>query len=285
MTVLPDSFVTGRGTRLDYLSPILMGILNLTPDSFSDGGRYGDLEAVLKQAKDLVDAGATVLDIGGESSRPGSDPVSADEEARRVLPVIEALLGAELGAVISVDTTKAIVADQAAALGAEIINDISSLGDPGMASVAAKHQVGLILMHMRGTPKTMQSSEITYNNLKKQVLEHLQSAIQRAIQAGVAHERIMVDPGIGFGKNLSHNIVLTQSISDLKKTGCRILYGPSRKRFLGEITGRSVEDRDRATAAACAIAAYEGADLFRVHDIAAVRDAVEVGFALRTKGS
>jgi dihydropteroate synthase len=285
MTVLPDSFVTGRGTRLDYTSPILMGILNLTPDSFSDGGRFSDLEAVLKHAKGLVDAGATVLDIGGESSRPGSEPVSPEEEARRVLPVIETLLDAKLGVALSIDTTKAVIADQAAALGAEIINDISALRDPEMAVVAAKHKVGLILMHMRGTPKTMQTGEITYTNLSEQVLEHLQSAIGRALQAGVSKERIMVDPGIGFGKNPDHNISLTQSISELKKTGCRVLYGPSRKRFLGEITGRDIDDRDRATAAACAIAAYEGADIFRVHDIAAIRDAVEVGFALRTKGS
>ena len=285
MTVLPDSFVTGRGTRLEYASPILMGILNVTPDSFSDGGRYRSLEAVLKQAKDLVDAGATVLDIGGESSRPGSEPVCAEEEARRVLPVIEALLKAQLGAALSIDTTKAVVADQAAALGAEIINDISALGDPKMATVAAKHEVGLILMHMRGTPKTMQSGDITYTDVNEQVLEHLQGAIGRALQAGVSQTRIMVDPGIGFGKNLDHNIALTQSLAELQKTGCRILYGPSRKRFLGEITGRDIDDRDRATAAICAIAAYEGADIFRVHDIAAVRDAVEVGFALRTKGS
>jgi dihydropteroate synthase len=262
-----------------------MGILNLTPDSFSDGGRFSDLEAVLKHAKGLVDAGATVLDIGGESSRPGSEPVSPEEEARRVLPVIETLLDAKLGVALSIDTTKAVIADQAAALGAEIINDISALRDPEMAVVAAKHKVGLILMHMRGTPKTMQTGEITYTNLSEQVLEHLQSAIGRALQAGVSKERIMVDPGIGFGKNPDHNISLTQSISELKKTGCRVLYGPSRKRFLGEITGRDIDDRDRATAAACAIAAYEGADIFRVHDIAAVRDAVEVGFALRTKGS
>lgn len=285
MTALPHSLVTGRGTRLDYASPHLMGILNLTPDSFSDGGQYTDIDSVLKQAKALVDAGATILDIGGESSRPGSDPVNAQEEARRVLPVIEALASSKLDATLSIDTTKAAIADQAATLGAEIINDISALNDPAMAEVAAKHEVGLILMHMRGTPKTMQTGTITYSNVRTEVLEHLQAAIQRAMHAGVSHDRIMVDPGIGFGKNLEHNIALTQSIAELRETGCRILYGPSRKRFLGEITGREIDDRDRATAAACAVAAYEGADIFRVHDVAAVRDAVDVGFALRTKGS
>ncbi|MBT6175724.1 MAG: dihydropteroate synthase [Deltaproteobacteria bacterium] len=262
-----------------------MGILNLTPDSFSDGGQYSDVESVIKHAKNLVESGATILDLGGESSRPGSEPVAPEEESRRVLPVIEALLQAKLGATISVDTTKAVVADQAASLGAEIINDISALNDPNMAAVAAKYRVGLIVMHMRGTPKTMQTGEITYDNVGTEVLEHLKAAIERAKAAGVTPERIMVDPGIGFGKNLEHNLALTQSIGELKESGCRILYGPSRKRFLGEITGRDVGDRDRATAAACAIAAYEGADIFRVHDVAAVRDAVEVGFALRTKGS
>jgi len=285
MTVPPTSFVTGRGTRLDFTSPILMGILNLTPDSFSDGGQYSNVESVIKQAKNLVDSGATILDLGGESSRPGSEPVTPEEESRRVLPVIEALLQAKLDATISVDTTKAVVADQAASLGAEIINDISALNDPDMAAVAAKHEVGLIVMHMRGTPKTMQTGEITYDNVGTEVLEHLKAAIERAKAAGVAPERIMVDPGIGFGKKLEHNLALTQSIGELKESGCRILYGPSRKRFLGEITGRDIGDRDRATAAACAIAAYEGADIFRIHDVAAVRDAVEVGFALRTKGS
>ena len=151
-----------------------------------------------------------------------------------------------------------------------------------MAEVAAKHGTGLILMHMRGTPKTMQASPIHYENLIQEVVDYLHGAIKKAEQAGVAKNRIWVDPGIGFGKTLEHNLTLTRSLADLTQTGCRILYGPSRKRFLGEITGRDVTDRDRATAGACAIAAYEGADIFRVHDVGAVHDAVEVGYALRT---
>ena len=282
MTSLPSSFETGRGLRLDFHRPIFMGILNVTPDSFSDGGSYANVEAVVRQAQKLVDDGATILDIGGESSRPGSDPVGAEEECNRVLPAIDALLDANLSAAISIDTTKAVVADKAASRGAEFINDISALSDPNMAQIAAKHETGLILMHMRGTPKTMQAGPIHYDNVTREVTHHLNKAIVQAQEAGVLKERIWIDPGIGFGKNLEHNLDLTRSIGELTETGCRILYGPSRKRFLGEITGRDVTDRDRATAAACAIAAYEGADIFRVHDVGAVHDAITVGYALRT---
>lgn len=283
MTVLPDSLVTGRGTRLVYDAPIIMGILNLTPDSFSDGGTYQNLETVVRKAKNLVDEGASILDIGGESSRPGSEPVPEEEEARRVLPAIKALQAARIGVPISIDTTKASIADKAASLGAELINDISSLGDPDMADVVSRHQTGLILMHMLGTPKTMQKGNIAYENVSDEVCRHLQAAVQTALAAGIPQARIIVDPGIGFGKELVHNLTLSREIGALHKTGCRILYGPSRKRFLGDITGRDVCDRERATAAACSIAAYEGADIFRVHDVAAVTDAIKVGFAMRPK--
>ena len=285
ITSLPFRFESGRGLRLDLGRPVYMGILNITPDSFSDGGRYTNTDAVVQQAHKLVSDGAMILDVGGESSRPGSDPVSANDEANRVLPVIKALRDTLPDVAISIDTTKASVAAQAAALGAEFINDISALSDPEMASVASQYQTGLILMHMRGTPKTMQSDPIHYSDVTAEVISHLNQAIEKAQRSGVAKERIWVDPGIGFGKNLEHNLALTRDVGDLRQTGCHVLYGPSRKRFLGDITGRDVGDRDRATAAACSIAAYEGANIFRVHDVAAVRDAIEVGYALRTNDS
>ena len=209
MTPLPSSFETGRGLRLDFHRPLFMGILNVTPDSFSDGGNYASVEAVVHQAKQLVKDGATILDIGGESSRPGSDPVPTEEECNRVLPAIQALLESRVEAAISIDTTKSVVADKAAELGAEFINDISALSDPKMAQVAAKHGTGLILMHMRGTPKTMQSGPIHYDHVTQEVVEHLNIAIAKAEAAGVLKERIWVDPGIGFGKNLEHNLKIT----------------------------------------------------------------------------
>lgn len=282
MTDLPNTLVTERGTRVCFDAPVLMGIINLTPDSFSDGGRYRNTKQILSQARALVEAGARILDIGGESSRPGSEPVELDEERRRVLPAIEALVDSKIGVPISIDTTKAALARDAVSRGAEFINDISALSDPHMAPLAASYGTGLILMHMRGVPKTMQTAGIEYNDVVSEVHDHLKKSIDEAIAAGVQRSRIIVDPGIGFGKELSHNIALSTGIRALHKTGCRVLYGPSRKRFLGELTGREVTDRDRATAAACALAAYEGADIFRVHNVGAVVDAVKVAYAMRS---
>ena len=257
-----------------------MGILNVTPDSFSDGGRLASVSDVLRQAESMISQGAQILDVGGESSRPGSDPVDLATEQRRVLPVMEALHKEKLPACLSVDTWKAALANQALERGATIINDISALRDPNMAGVAAAHQAGLILMHMRGVPKTMQQGDLRYD-----VITDLQSTLQRAINqardAGVPTSHIMLDPGIGFGKTTAQNIQITQSLSTLTAWGHPIVYGPSRKRFIGELTGQDVTQRDRGTAATCAIAALQGAHIFRVHNPAEVRDALAIGSGFR----
>lgn len=277
-TVPPSiGFKTGI---LDFKQPVFMGILNLTPDSFSDGGRLTDIQSVLQQAETFVNQGARILDIGGESSRPGSQPVPLDEEKRRVLPAIEALANEKLPAFISIDTYKADVAQCATNRGACIINDISALGDPGMAEVAGRSGAALILMHMRGTPQTMQQGALHYDNLALEITEHLQSRIKIAVEAGVMPSKCMIDPGIGFGKTTAHNLQLTKDMRRLTSLGTPVVYGPSRKRFLGEITGRPVEDRDRATAAACGFARLAGAHIFRVHNVAATKDAIALADAM-----
>lgn len=281
MSELLNALVTARGSRITFDKPVIMGILNLTPDSFSDGGSYTNMGAVVRRGEHLVASGAGILDVGGESTRPGARTVTLEEERRRVLPAIEALVHANIGVPISVDTNKAELAEAAVVRGAELINDISALADPKMAQVAAQYGTGLVLMHMRGVPETMQSEPIHYENLLGEVKHYLDLAIEKAVSAGVDRSRIVVDPGIGFGKELEHNLTLSLQATYLKRTGCRVLYAPSRKRFLGELSGRDVGDRDRATAAACALAAFEGADIFRVHNVAAVVDALSVAHAMR----
>lgn len=261
--------------------PIYMGVLNVTPDSFSDGGMLGSAHAALTRARELVDAGASILDIGGESTRPGSEGVDAETELGRVLPVIDALKTAQLPAALSIDTSKASVAKAALARGAHLVNDVTALRDPQMPAEVATHGAGLVLMHMRGEPRTMQQGDITYADLVGEIRAYLESALERALAHGVRRERIMLDPGIGFGKTATHNLSLTKHLDALADMGIPLLYGPSRKRFLGTITGRPVEDRDRATAGACAAACLAGAHIFRVHDVAAVRDAVDVAWAVR----
>jgi dihydropteroate synthase len=270
-----------RERTVRFERPLLLGILNITPDSFSDGGQYNQVGVAVERARALVEAGADLLDIGGESTRPGSAGVSAEEELQRVLPVVEALVAAKLDVPISVDTSKASVARAALAAGAHLINDVTALADPELAPAVAEYGAGLILMHMRGEPRTMQAGPIHYDDVVGEVKDHLEKAIARAVGAGVARERLMVDPGIGFGKTVEHNLVLTRRLSELGRLGVPVVYGPSRKSFLGALTGRPVQDRDRATAAACAVAVIASADVLRVHDVIAVKDAVVVATALR----
>lgn len=264
-----------------FSPPAIMGIVNVTPDSFSDGGQYVDVARAVAHATQLVAAGAGILDVGGESTRPGALPVSPDEELQRVVPVIEALMAAHLGVVLSVDTAKASVARAALRAGATMVNDVTALGDPAMASVVAEQDASLVLMHMRGEPRTMQQGEIVYDDVVREVCDALNEAAQRAQAAGVARSKILVDPGLGFGKTTQHNLLLTQHLSTLVSLSYPVVYGPSRKRFLGEITGRPTDDRDRATAAVCALAVAQGASVVRVHDVHAVRDAVLVAHAVR----
>lgn len=265
----------------------LVGILNLTPDSFSDGGRFVgeagaiDVAAAVEEARRLVAAGADVLDLGGESTRPGARTVPPRVEIARVVPVLEAL-AAELSCPLSVDTRKAEVAEAALAAGARIVNDVSAgTYDPKLLEVAAARGAGLVLCHSRGTPETMQRDP-RYADVLAEVAAELGAAVDRARRAGVPPERIAVDPGIGFGKRPRDNLRLLGGVGHLRRElGLPVLVGPSRKSFLGTVTGEPPAARDRATAAACAVAVFEGADAVRVHDVAGVRPAVAVARALR----
>lgn len=259
-----------------------MGIVNVTPDSFSDGGRYLDRGAAIAHGEGLAAEGADVLDVGGESTRPGAAAVSAEEELARVLPVVAAL--AEAGHRVSIDTSKAVVAERALAAGAAIVNDVTALGDPVMADVVAAADAGLILMHMKGTPRTMQDDP-TYEDVVAEVREFLATRLERACEAGVAEERIWLDPGIGFGKTIEHNLELIDRLGELRALGRPVVLGASRKTFLGRLTGRQVEDRLAASVAVAALGVARGADVLRVHDVAATRDAVTVAEAVLERGA
>jgi len=268
--------IAGQRVALDH--PVIVGIINVTPDSFSDGGRFATVDRAIAQAERLLADGCELLDVGGESTRPGAATVALDEEIARVVPVIEQLARRRLGPV-SVDTRKAPVARAAIAAGAAVVNDVSGLAfDPALAPVAAEAGVGVILMHMRGTPDTMDSLA-TYRHVAAEVAAELDAAAQRAEQGGVARERIVVDPGFGFAKQPEQNFRLLDELASVVALGYPVAVGPSRKRFLGHATGRPVEDRDRATAVACALAWERGARLFRVHDAAVAREALRVACA------
>lgn len=254
---------------------LLMGVLNVTPDSFSDGGQFLDPAAAVTQALALQTAGADIIDVGGESSRPGAIPVSAAEELQRLLPVITALTQ-QLRIPISVDTTKAVVARAAWQAGAAFINDITALqGDPDMAAVVADTGAPIILMHMVGTPQMMQQDP-HYDDVVAQVSQSLREAVERAVAAGVDRARILLDPGIGFGKTLAHNVALLAQLPALAALGHPLVVGPSRKSFIGQLTGQAVGERLWGTAGAVAIAAWQGAAIVRVHDVSVMRDVVRV---------
>ncbi len=279
----PELWRTARGpVPLDR--PVLVGILNVTPDSFSDGGRFTATDVALAHADALVEAGATIVDVGGESTRPGrSEPVSLEEELRRVVPVVEALARARPDLLISVDTVKAEVARQALEGGAAAVNDVSAFRlEPAMAKVAAEAGAGVVLMHSRGALLEIASyAHAEYRDgVVAEVLAELREAVLAATVAGIAPEAIAVDPGFGFSKTVEQNIQLFDQLAALQALGRPVVVGPSRKRFLGAVTGRPVEDRDRATAAACALAWGRGARLFRVHDVAAAGEALAVARAV-----
>ncbi len=258
-----------------------MGILNITPDSFSDGGLYDDSGAAVERALEMVEQGADLLDVGGESTRPGSTPVDAEAEEGRVLPVVRALRKV-VRVPISIDTRRARVARAALDEGAAIVNDVSGLKDPEMPKVVAEAGAGLIVMHMRGTPATMQDDP-RYEDVVEEVRAELERSVGCALQAGVHPSRIAIDPGIGFGKNQSHNLELIARIDRLADTGRPVVLGISRKRFLGEIVGEaSPAERGVATAAGCVVGLLNGARIFRVHDVRLVRQALDVAFALQS---
>lgn len=255
--------------------PLLMGVLNVTPDSFSDGGQFLEPQAAVDHAWRLAAEGADILDIGGESTRPYAQPVPAQEELRRVMPVLEALAG-RLSIPISIDTYKAAVARQALDAGAEIINDITALrGDPAMLPLAVQTGAAVCLMHMQGTPQTMQENP-QYEDVVGEVYEFLRRRRDAALAAGIPPERIAVDPGIGFGKQLEHNLALLQNAWRLHALGCPVLVGPSRKRFIGQVLGDSEADRRYGTVGAALALARQGVQILRVHDVAMVRQALMV---------
>lgn len=253
--------------------PLVMGILNCTPDSFSEGGRYFDAHAAVEHAVQMVNDGADLIDIGGESTRPYSEPVSADEELRRVLPVIQELARRTL-APISIDTSKSIVALEAIAAGAEVINDVSGLtGDPEMLTVARNSQAGICVMHMQGTPQTMQDNP-TYDNVMEDVSTWLRSRRDTLEAAGIPRERIALDPGIGFGKSHQHNLMLLAHCHRYHELGCPLLLGPSRKGFIARVLGDKSLDRTAGTVGVCLSLASQGVQIVRVHDVSAVRQAL-----------
>lgn len=253
----------------------VMGILNVTPDSFSDGGLFQDRAKAAEQALKLVEAGADLLDVGGESSRPGAQPVSEETELNRVLPVVEEIRGST-DIPISVDTCKASVARAAIEAGADIVNDISALSfDPEMRRVVSRTRVGLILMHMRGTPRTMQQLPASLE-IMGEIRKGLEQAIGLARAAGVANDRIVIDPGIGFGKTVQDNLKILNQLSLLHELGFPLLIGSSRKSFIGNILGGGVFDRVFGTAASVAAAVMRGAHIVRVHDVREMRQVVDV---------
>ena len=255
-----------------------MGVVNVTPDSFSDGGMFLDPGRAIEHGHELVGEGADLLDVGGESTRPGSEGVTVGEELRRVGPVLEGL--ADAGAPISIDTSKATVAAAALDAGAEIVNDVSALrSDPQLAALCAERECGVVLMHMLGTPRTMQEDP-SYDDVVDDVKAFLAERIQFAVDSGVSEERIWVDPGIGFGKTLEHNLELLRRLGELRELGRPICVGTSRKTFIGKITGRDAQDRLGGTVASNVLALANGAEVFRVHDVREVREALEVAEAI-----
>jgi dihydropteroate synthase len=277
----PLLWETARGpVPLDR--PVILGILNVTPDSFSDGGRFAGLDAALAHAEALLEAGAAMLDVGGESTRPGrTEPVPADVELERVLPVVEALVRRHPSLALTVDTVKSSVARAVLDAGAAAINDVSALRlDPAIARVVAEAKAGLVLMHSRGSILEIASyAHATYDDVVGEVIAELRTALAQAGDAGVAPGATVLDPGLGFSKTAEQNILLFDQLDALQALGRPVLVGPSRKRFLGAVTGQPLEARDRATATACALAWERGARLFRVHDVASAHDALTLAQA------
>ena len=261
--------------------PQVMGILNLTPDSFSDGGLALHVDDALQRARAMVNAGADLIDVGGESTRPRATPVSREEELRRVLPFLREATGA-LGVPLSIDTRRAMIAEVALDLGVAIVNDVSGLThDPGMAGLVAQRRAGLVIMHMRGAPADMMD-HATYGDLLEDVRTELTCSVERALEAGVQAERLVLDPGLGFAKTAEQSLLLLRKLNELGSLGRPLLVGPSRKSFLGRVLGVPPAERAAGTAAACVLAYLHGARVFRVHDVQPVVQALAVARAVTT---
>jgi dihydropteroate synthase len=266
-----------RDRALDLATPVVMGILNVTPDSFSDGGRYARRDAALAHARRMIGEGAAIIDIGGESTRPGASPASTGEELDRVIPVIEALRG-ESPVFVSVDTSKPEVMRAATRAGADIINDVRALREPGALAAAAESRAGVCLMHMLGEPRTMQDAP-RYEDVVVEVAAFLASRVAACRAAGIETARLAIDPGFGFGKRTADNLALLKHLGRLRELGAALAVGLSRKSMLAKLTGRAVDDRIAGSIALAAIAVLNGARIVRAHDVAATLDAVRVAAA------
>jgi dihydropteroate synthase len=271
------------GRVIDLARPRVMGILNVTPDSFSDGGRFSNPSAACAHAWAMVEAGADLIDVGGESTRPGADPVSLQEELERVIPVIAALAGS-LPVPLSVDTSKPQVMRAAVAAGAGLINDVCALRTPEALAAAVQLGVPVCLMHMAGEPRSMQTAP-AYTDVVAEVYRFLAEHIDQCVRAGVPRERLIIDPGFGFGKKLEHNLSLLAHLEVFADLGVPVLVGLSRKSMIGSLTGRSPDERLAASLAAAVLALERGATILRVHDVAETRDAVAVWDAVRSRGA
>ena len=276
---MPQVLRCGRFS-LDLSRPLIMGVVNITPDSFSDGGHFADTARAVAHARRLVEEGADILDLGGESTRPGAAPVALGEERRRVLPVLEAL--ATGGVPVSVDTRKPELMREAIAAGAAMVNDVTALSAPGALEAVAKAPVAVCLMHMQGEPGTMQANP-GYQDVVREVRGYLAGRVAAAERAGIARDRIVVDPGFGFGKSLEHNLTLLASLREFRLPGVALLAGLSRKAMLGKLTGREPQERVHASVAAALLAVQNGAHIVRVHDVAATRDALAVWNAVKNQ--
>jgi len=260
--------------------PLVMGVVNVTPDSFSDGGLYGSVDQAVRHGLRLLDDGADWLDVGGESTRPGAEAVGVDEELSRVVPVIEGLVRARAAVRVSVDTSKSEVARAALRVGARMVNDVTALSDPGMGPLCADSGCDVVLMHMRGRPESMQD-HTGYDDVVAEVIAYLAARVEAALAAGINRDRIVLDPGVGFGKALGDNPALIRATPRLAELGCRVLIGASRKAFIGELTRvEAAAERVHGSVGAALAAAALGADLLRVHDVAATRQALAVFLAV-----
>ncbi|MEM6574686.1 MAG: dihydropteroate synthase [Pseudomonadota bacterium] len=271
MTHPSDTFTVGP---LTLPNPALLGVLNVTPDSFSDGGRYATLDRAVAAAEQMAAQGADLIDVGGESTRPGAEPVSTEEELARVVPVVEAL-ASRIATPISVDTSNPEVMRAALAAGAQLVNDVRALSRPGALEAVAESEAAVCLMHMRGTPLTMQTNP-DYAEVVDEVAAFLEHAVQRCEAAGINRSRIMVDPGFGFGKTLQHNLTLLARLRELQSIGCPLLIGVSRKSMFGQLLDRGVDERLAGTLAAGQLALDGGAHVLRVHDVAEHHDMRQV---------
>ena len=271
--IFPNAVLKLGRFTLSLDRPLIMGIVNITPDSFSDGGKFFDPARALQHARQLLADGADILDIGGESSRPGAEAVPVDEELRRVMPVLERLV--DLPVPISVDTCKPEVMRRAIAAGVALVNDIFALQAPGALEAVAASEAAVCLMHMQGEPRTMQEAP-QYHNVVQEVCDFLAARAEAAQAAGIHRDRIVIDPGFGFGKTPRHNLELIRALPQLRATGLPVLAGLSRKSLFGKIAGREAAGRDSASAAGALLAAQRGASILRVHDVAATRDSLLV---------